>query len=133
MSKRPDYSVPPKSSWHSRLKEHKGVLGGITVHPGGENLELAYLPRVSCMCCQILDHSCKDAATPSLMPTRVEHSGQRHDRWLTEAVCNIVGASLLVLNVQMELLQVCGPFLMAIVLQLPLCLYELHRVDGLCG
>jgi hypothetical protein len=31
-----------------------------------------------------------------------------------------------VLNVQMKLLQVCGPLLMAIVLQIPLCLYELQ-------
>jgi hypothetical protein len=31
-----------------------------------------------------------------------------------------------VLNVQMKLLQVCGPLLMAIVQQLPLCLYELQ-------
>ena len=60
------------------------------------------------------------------MPTRVEHSGQRHDWWSTEEVYNIFGASPLILNVQMELLQVCGPFLMAIVLQLPLFFYELQ-------
>jgi hypothetical protein len=40
----------------------------------------------------------------SLMPTRVEYSGYRHDRWLAEAVCNIVGVSLLVLDVQIKLL-----------------------------
>ena len=70
----------------------------------------------------------------SLIPTRVEHSGQRHDGWSTEAVCNIIGAAFFVLNFQMKLLQVCGPLLMAIVLQLPLCLYELQGsvvcVDG---
>jgi hypothetical protein len=43
---RPDYSVLPKSSWHARLKEHKGVPGNIVVHPGGENLELGYPPRL---------------------------------------------------------------------------------------
>ncbi len=59
------------------------------------------------------------------MPTGVEHSDQHHDRWLAEAINNIIGASLLILYVQMELLQIGGPFLMAIVLQLPLCLYEL--------
>ena len=62
----------------------------------------------------------------SLVPTRVEHSGYRHDGWLAEAICNIIGASFLVLNVQMKQLQVCGPPLMAIILQLPLCLYELQ-------
>ena len=40
----------------------------------------------------------------SLVPTRVEHGGYRHDRWPAEAVCNIIGASLLVLDVQMKLL-----------------------------
>ena len=34
--------------------------------------------------------------------------------------------ALLIFDIQMELLQVCGPFLMVIVLQLPLCLYELQ-------
>ena len=62
----------------------------------------------------------------SLIPTRVEHGGYRHDQWLSEVVCNIIGASLLVLDVQVKLLQICGPLLMAIVLQLPLCLYELQ-------
>ena len=61
----------------------------------------------------------------SLVPTRVEHSDQRHDRWSAEAINDIIGASFLILNVQMELLQVGGPFLMAIVLQIPLCLYKL--------
>ena len=62
----------------------------------------------------------------SLVPTRVEHGGYCHDQWLAEAVCNIIGVALLVLDVQMKLLQICGPLLMAIVLQLPLCLYELQ-------
>ena len=34
------------------------------------------------------------------MPTRVEHGGECHDRWSAEAVCNIIGATLLVLDVQ---------------------------------
>jgi hypothetical protein len=58
--------------------------------------------------------------------TIVEHDGYRHDRWSTEAICNIIGATLLVLDVQKKLLQICGPLLMVIVLQLPLCLYELQ-------
>ena len=62
----------------------------------------------------------------SLVPTRVEHSGERHDRWSAEAVCNMIGATLLILYVQMKLLQICRPLLMAIILQLPLCLYELQ-------
>ena len=40
----------------------------------------------------------------SLVSTRVEHGGYHHDRWSTEAVYNIIGASLLVFDVQMKLL-----------------------------
>src|ERR1700690_1714483 len=53
-AQQPDCSVLPKSSWHAHLKEHKGDLGGITGHPGGENLEHADPPRVSSMCGQSL-------------------------------------------------------------------------------
>ena len=60
------------------------------------------------------------------MPTRVEHGGERHNWWSAEAVCNIIGIALLVLDVQMKLLQICGPLVMAIILQLPLRLYELQ-------
>jgi len=38
----------------------------------------------------------------------------------------MIGASLLILDVQMELLQICGKFMMAIILQLSLCMYELQ-------
>ena len=62
----------------------------------------------------------------SLVPIRVEHSDQCHHWWSIEATCNIMGAAILVLNVQMEMLQICGPFLMVIVLQISLCLYELQ-------
>ena len=55
----------------------------------------------------------------TLVPTIVEHGGYRHDRWSAKEVCNIIGASLLVLDVQMKLLQICGPLIMVIVLQLP--------------
>jgi hypothetical protein len=105
--------VLPKSSWNTRSKEQKGVPGDIVVHLGGENLELGYPPRESCMCGQ------------SLMTTRVEHGGYHHDQWSSEAIYNITSPSLLVLDVQMKLLQMCGPLLMAIILQIPLCLYEL--------
>ena len=60
------------------------------------------------------------------MPTRVENSGYGHDQWSAKVVCNIIGATLLVLDIQMKLLQICGPLLMVIFLQLPLCLYELQ-------
>jgi hypothetical protein len=42
------------------------------------------------------------------VPIRVEHSGYWHDRWLAEPACNIIDVSLLVLDVQMKLLQICG-------------------------
>jgi len=58
----PDCSMPPKSSWHAHLKEHKCVPGSITVHPEGEILELASLPGVFGMCRRILNRSGKDVA-----------------------------------------------------------------------
>ena len=51
-----------------------------------------------------------------LVHTGVEHNDQRHDRWSTEAINDIIGVALLILNVQMELLQIGGSFLMVIVL-----------------
>jgi hypothetical protein len=66
------------------------------------------------------------------MPTRVEHDGYCHDRWSAEKIYNIIGVALLVLDVQMKLLQICGPLLMAIVLQIPLCLYEMQASSGMC-
>jgi len=46
---------------------------------------------------------------------------------LVEVVYNMIDASLFVSNVQVELLQICRPVLMVIILQLPLCLYKLKR------
>jgi len=130
----PDCSAPPKSSWNSRLKEHIGVQAGITVHLRGEILEFSCLPRAPGMSCRLWIALVNMQPPHSLVPIRVEHSGLHHDQWLVEAVCNIVGSSLLVFNVQIELWKVCGPFLLAIVLQLSLCLYELQgsMVCGYC-
>lgn len=38
----------------------------------------------------------------------------------------MIGAALLIPDIQMELLQICRPLLMAIILQFPLGLYELQ-------
>jgi hypothetical protein len=40
----------------------------------------------------------------------------------------MVGAPCLILDVEMELLQVCGPLLMVVILQFSLCLHELQRL-----
>jgi hypothetical protein len=62
------------------------------------------------------------------MPTGMEHSGDcRHER-STEEINDMICDPCLILDVDMELLQVCGPLFMAIILQLPLCLYELQRI-----
>ena len=86
------------------MKEHKGVPGDIVVHPGGENLELSHPPRA--FICVVIFWIALVEKRPirSLVPTRVEHGGYLHDRCSAEAVCNIIGASLLVLDVQMKLL-----------------------------
>jgi hypothetical protein len=38
----------------------------------------------------------------------------------------VIGASYFILDVEVELLQVCGPLLMAVILQFSLCLHELQ-------
>ena len=55
--------MPPKPSWHAHLKENRCVLGGITMHPEGENLERSSLLGVFGMCCRIMDRSCKYVVT----------------------------------------------------------------------
>ena len=60
-----------------------------------------------------------------LMDVGVYHCGECHDWRSAEAINDAIGASCFILDVEVELLQVCGPLLMAIILQRPLCLYEL--------
>jgi hypothetical protein len=58
----------------------------------------------------------------------MEHDGEcSHDR-SNEAVSDTICAPCLILDVDMEPLQVCGPLLIVVVLQLPPCLYELQRL-----
>jgi hypothetical protein len=38
----------------------------------------------------------------------------------------VIGASYFILDVEVELLQVCGPLLMVVILQFSLCLHELQ-------
>jgi hypothetical protein len=47
---------------------------------------------------------------------------------VAEEINDVVGASCLILDVEMELLQVCGPLLMVVILQFSLCLHELQRL-----
>jgi hypothetical protein len=62
------------------------------------------------------------------MATRVKNCGECGHRWSTEAISDMVGAALLIFYVQVKLLQVCGPLLVAVILQFPLCL---HKLQGL--
>jgi hypothetical protein len=40
----------------------------------------------------------------------------------------VVGVTCLILDVEVELLQVCGPLLMVVIMQFSLCLHELQRI-----
>jgi hypothetical protein len=60
------------------------------------------------------------------MDARVYHYGECHDWWSTEEINNMIGASYFILDVEVELLQVCGPLLIAIILQFSLCLHKLQ-------
>jgi hypothetical protein len=60
-----------------------------------------------------------------LMSTGMEHIGESSHERSTKAVSDMICAPFLILDVEMELLQVRGPLLMAVIMQLTLCLYEL--------
>jgi hypothetical protein len=62
-----------------------------------------------------------------LMSTGMEKSGECIHGRSTEVVSNMICAPCLILDVEMVLLQLGGPLMMVVVLQLPLCLYELQR------
>jgi hypothetical protein len=59
------------------------------------------------------------------MSAEMEHSGECSHRRPTEAFNNMIEDTFLILDVDMELMQVGGPLLMVVILQFPLCLYEL--------
>jgi hypothetical protein len=46
---------------------------------------------------------------------------------VAEEINDTISASCLILDVDMEPLQVCGPLMMAIILQFASCLHELQR------
>jgi hypothetical protein len=63
-----------------------------------------------------------------LMPIGMDLDGECIHGRLTKAVNDTICAPSRILDVEMELLQVGGPLLMAFVLPLPPCLYELQRL-----
>jgi hypothetical protein len=63
-----------------------------------------------------------------LIPMGMEQGGECSNGRSNEAVNDTICDPYLILDAEMELLQVCGPLLMAVVLQLPMCLYELQRL-----
>jgi hypothetical protein len=63
-----------------------------------------------------------------LIPTGMEHNGESSHRRSIEAVNDMICAPCLILDVEMELMQVGGPLLMEVILQLSLCVYELQRL-----
>jgi hypothetical protein len=62
------------------------------------------------------------------MSIGMEHSGECSHMRLTKESSDMIGDTCLILDVDMELLQVGGKLLMAVVLQFTSCLYELQRL-----
>jgi hypothetical protein len=63
-----------------------------------------------------------------LMPIGMEHSGECSHGRSTEAVIDTICAPCLIIDVEKEMLHVCIPYFMVVILQLPLCFYELQRL-----
>jgi hypothetical protein len=56
------------------------------------------------------------------MSIGMEHSGECRHMGPTEAINDMIGDTCLIFDVEMKLLQVGGPLLMAVILQFSLCL-----------
>jgi hypothetical protein len=89
--------------------------------------------RDNCVCAQHLlgggvVRVCLIELGPSrgLMTTRVSHRGECRDWRSAEAINDVVDASYFILDVEVELLQVCGPLLMVVILQFSFCFHELQ-------
>ena len=61
-----------------------------------------------------------------LMSTGMEHGGECNHGRSTEAINESIDTSCFILDVEVELLQICGPLLMEIILQFALCMHELQ-------
>jgi hypothetical protein len=61
-----------------------------------------------------------------LMGARVYYRGECRDWWSAKAISDTLGASSFILDVEVELLQVCGPLLMVVILQYSLGLHKLQ-------
>jgi hypothetical protein len=62
------------------------------------------------------------------MSIGMDHSGECSHGRSIDVVSDRICAPCIILDVEMELLQVAEPILMVVILQLPLCLYELQRL-----
>ena len=60
-----------------------------------------------------------------LVATRIERCGECHDWRSVKAIKDSVGTSCFILDVEVELLQIYGPLLMAVIMQFALDLHEL--------
>jgi hypothetical protein len=60
------------------------------------------------------------------MVTKLFHYGECCDWRLDEEINDSVGTSCFLLDFKVELLQICGPLLMAVILQFFLCVHEIH-------
>jgi hypothetical protein len=63
-----------------------------------------------------------------LIPIGLEHDGECSHGRSTEVVSDTIFSHFIILFVEMELLWVGGPLLMVVILQIPLCIYELQKL-----
>jgi hypothetical protein len=63
-----------------------------------------------------------------LVAERIEHCGECRNWRLAKEFNDLVGTSYFILDVEMELFQICGPLMMVVILQFSLCLHELQRL-----
>jgi hypothetical protein len=59
-----------------------------------------------------------------LMVVRIKHCVEFCDWRSADAINDSVGTSCFILDVEVELMQICGPLLMVVILQFSSCLHE---------
>jgi len=62
------------------------------------------------------------------MATRFENYGECHDWRLADEITDSVGTACFILDVEVEMLKVCGAPLMEVIMQFSLCLHELQQL-----
>jgi hypothetical protein len=122
----PNCSGLPKSSFLTLLMEHRYGPDDTTTHPEDGNYRQLRLHPTFGRWWQSLGLSHRVGAIQRSHGHKSQNRGECHDWQFAEEINDVIGDSWFILDVEVELLQVCGPLLMAVILQFSFCRHELQ-------